>query len=100
MTSNIENNSGKISSNLDYIITNMDLIQGKIKNPSYSSEKKEFEFKGKGNLYGSVNKCLNSYFNTTSKLLNKLSNETQTIISMGEKMQELDNELSKKAGEL
>lgn len=100
MESDLANNSLKIASNLDFINSNMSLIQKIITNPNYSSKKLFIDFKCSGDVYDSINKCLNLYFYGTDNLLDKLLNETKNIIAMGESIQKLDNELNMDTGDL
>lgn len=100
MNSESENNSLKISSNLNYIESNMNLIQESISNSNCSSKKLSINFECNGNVYELMNKCLNLYFYATNNLFDKLVKESKIIIAMGESIQSLDNELSKDAGDL
>lgn len=98
MASDTEYNVSRLASDYDYVMFYANLINGKVSNPGYATEQKQFTFSGKGNLYSSINKCLSAYFNATSKLLEKISSETQTIMAMGESVKGLDTSLAKGVG--
>ena len=97
-----QTNTDIVSSNLEFINTHMDdivtktnecisLCQNKLTVDSSFPDNK---------LYISMNNIIDMYYSAQMKLMEKLLNESNSIIKIGERYKDLDEDLSSKAGEL
>lgn len=95
-------NSGKITSNFEFIKTHMNNISNKTHNcADFCRDKHTVDSIEDGNkLYSKINDIINSYYSAQIKLMEKLNNESNFIVKVGEKYKELDDQLASKAGDL
>ncbi len=93
-------NGERISSSMQYIIENMNEIRSQIQRSGFLSKNQNLEFNDEKGVYETMNDCINSYFDITGELLEKMSDEAQFVVTAGLTFEEMDNELSNKAGEL
>ncbi len=91
-----------ITSNLDFIKNHMSEIYNKTQScASFCRDKHTVDSTQDGNkLFLKMNNVMNSYYNAQIKLMEKLGNESNVIVKIGETYEELDKQLASKAGDL
>ena len=78
----------------------MNVLRNQVHNSNSLSNTHTINFKKNDGIYENMNNMINNYFNSTEKLLEKFDKETEMIINIGKTYYELDDQLSKKAGDL
>ena len=89
-----------ISSDLEYVTTNMNKIRNILKNTSFVGNLKETEFQRQDKFQATLNKCYSKYFDITGKLLDLTEKETRAAVSYAEMFEDLDQDIAKKVGDL
>ena len=82
--------SSKVSSSIEYIEGFSNSIIGSLKEDTLFSSLSLSVSGGCGPLIEPINKCLNLYYDTVSELINKLTLETESIISIGQSIADMD----------
>lgn len=95
---NINHNGQVISSDLQYVIDNMNDLRTQVKNHSSLSKYNNMNFKNNDSVYGNMNNLVKSYFESTSELMKIIDKEALSVINIAKSYEKLDEDLSEKAG--
>ena len=102
LVNNQTGNTGRVTSNLEYVKSHMASINNKVNSViSDNNEKHSVESIKDGNiLYSRTNNIISLYYECQNKLMNKINNEVKYMVGVAEAYKDLDKELSSKVGDL
>ncbi len=94
--------SAKVTSNLEYVKNHISNIMSKTRNSIDFTTRRHSVNSEKDNnmLYSKINNVMSSYYDIQTKLMDKINNELKFIELVAESYEELDKDLSSKAGDL
>lgn len=91
---NMNNNSSNyISSDLQYVCDSMNNIRSIIKNSNSYSNVKKMSISIPDGIFGKISSYINSYMDLVNNLYNKLSLETEAVVSYAQYIVDVDNSL-------
>ena len=91
------NTSSKIASDMQYILNSVNAIKSQIKTSNVYTNKTQV-FANTSTIPGCISKYINAYYDVLGELMNKMNQELNSIISLGQAMIDMDNDLSNQAG--
>ena len=95
----IHTNNNLIASDMSYIENSMNSIRGKIKNSQFLNIKMQ-SFGDNGVIPGCINEYINKYYDAVGELSSLLEKETLSIVSVGQFVADMDEDLKNKANEI
>ena len=84
-----------VSSNLKYIVNNMNELRTQIKSTSFLNNTNLQQYNGGDSIINEINGCVSSYVDAVATLLDKVVKETDNVVGYGSKYYETDVSLSK-----
>lgn len=94
-----ESSSSYISSDFQYVCSSMNSIRSIIKNSDSYASIKQMSSQVSGGIFSIISSYINYYMDVVSNLYNKLSLETEAIVSYAQYIVDIDNSLKNKGAE-
>ncbi len=99
-TSSSTFSSPTISSNLQFVETTMNSLRTAIQNSNFLDSLRGQTFRSSQGIPGCIGSYIDAYFDIVGTLMDSLALETESIVSYGQAIADMDMDLSRKADEL